>query len=110
VIRAHDIGQVVAVFDVTAEVFAYEKVVDSPADVSLAGTGSLAPPSVVVWFFVELAEAVDVAVGDEFVHPSALDRQKAGDVFVFFWTGEVDGSVGCVYIAGDDEVFAFLYE
>lgn len=49
-------------FEVREEGFGGEEVVDSPADVAVAGVGAVAPPGVVVGFIgVEVAEGVDEA-------------------------------------------------
>lgn len=107
-IASHDVGVDIGGDDIFFEFGADEEVVDSPADVSLSGSTAHAPPRVAIFFFSMCdAEGVEVAFGDDLVDPLSFDFEEAGNLFVFLRSGEVDGCVGCVYVAAKDDGFFF---
>src|SRR4030042_4956436 len=94
-VRARNRGQ---------QVLSYEKVVNPPAHIPFSGPRLQIPPRILPGLPCELTERVDVAVGDELVHPCPFNGQEAGDLLILFRAGEVYFLVGSVEIAADDNL------
>jgi len=63
-----------------------------------------------VWLCVEMTECVDVSMVKEGVDPGAFHGEEPGDMFVFFWSCQVDFFMGGVDVAADDDVVFFCFE
>lgn len=92
---------------VLLESAAYEKIIDSPADVARAAVSLLIPVGIVAALFFKHTERVNVACFDEFGYPFTLHRHKSAVVDVFFGASQVDFRVRRVHIAGDDDGLLF---
>jgi len=87
-----------------------EEIVQPPTDVALAGITDIGPPSVLDALRVQMAVNVHEAVVKEFLHPFTLFRQKTGVFLVLFRVFQVDGAMGGIEIASDDEILPSCVE
>ncbi len=95
-------------FEVVDEAFGDEEVVDTPADVALAGLCPMRPPSVTLEGRVKIAEGVDEAGGEEIFDSLAFLFGESGVMLVVFRAGEVERGVGDVEIAANNDGFGAL--
>ena len=65
VVGVHHLRQNVHLGDAVGEVVSHNMVVDAPAEVFGAGTGTETPPTVSVRLLHQMTETVDVAVAEE---------------------------------------------
>ena len=68
------------------------------------------PPGVVVRTFVVLPEGIHVTVANDLVDPIAFHGEEPGDLLVVLGTGQVDGLVGRIHVAADDQLLAVRAE
>ena len=107
-VGVHHLGQDAHVSDTVAEVVGHNMIVDAPAEVFGTGTGTEAPPAVLVGFLHELTEAVDVTVAQKVRHPLAFFGQESRRGVVFSWVVDVDVLVADVVVARKHQLRPFL--
>ena len=78
-IRAHDFGQYVSILYVITQPVGYDKVVDTPADVALTRSRTVAPPRIrIALIGVKRADAVDKSGIEKLCKLAAFFVGKAG--------------------------------
>ena len=107
-VGVHHLGQDAYTSDAILQIVGHHVVVDAPAEVLGTGTGAEAPPAVLVGFFHQLAETVDVAVAEEVGHPLAFLGQEARRGVVLSWIVDVDVLVADVVVAGEHQLRSFF--
>lgn len=116
-LHVHSDGAVIAaghfwkdesILNLFLEVFGAVEVVDPPADISGTSTRAHAPPGVLIWFVrMEHPKGIVKSICLKSVHPFALHGEKARNIFIFLGPGEIDGEVGGIHVASDEDFFAF---
>ena len=104
----HHLGQDAYTGDTVLHVVGHHVVVDAPTEVLGTSTGAEAPPAVLVGFFHQMTEAIDVTVAEKIGHPLSLFGEEARHRVVLSRVVDVDVLVTDVVVAGDDEVGALL--
>lgn len=99
-----DVGRL----EVGAEGGADEEVVDAPTDVIFAGASPMAPPGVALFVGMEDTEGVDKALVNEVGNSLAFGGGEAGTSGVGLGASEVNGGVGGIEVAADDDGFGLF--
>ena len=94
-----DVGKDVNGLDAVFEYIGNDMIINAPAEIFLAGVGAIAPPTVAIGFFHEMAKTVDVAIAEEISKPRAFLRQESRRGDMRLGIVDVDGLVADVVIA-----------
>ncbi len=78
-------------------------VVDAPAQVLVAGSGTVSPPSVLVGIGVEMAKSITQAQIEKLRHPLPFFGQEAGGIGVDLRVVNASFLVGDVVVAANNE-------
>lgn len=105
-VRAGYVGSDIGVAYLRHQALRYEKIVDAPAYVLLAGASAVAPPAVGSGQTgVEFAERIGESGSEQFGESGTLLVGKSGVAAVCLGVGEVDLFVSHVEITADDNRF-----
>src|SRR3990172_9241012 len=83
--------------------FRDEKIVNAPANATLAGGKAVGPPGILDAIRVKMAVRVHKAMVEELLSPRPLLRPETGVCLILFRVFQVYWHVDCVEVAGTDD-------
>src|SRR3989338_1608293 len=84
-----------------------EKIINSPADITVATAHFLVPVSISASFIrIEFSEYIHKIIFYYFVYPSSFNGQKPRIFFIFLRMREVNCFMGGVYISAENNMFS----
>lgn len=106
-VGAHDVGEHGGFLDAGLETFGDEEVVDTPADVTLAGECLVGPPAVSFLFVgIEHSEGVGKSCLREMIHINSFLGKETRNFGVGLRVAKVDLLMRGVYVAAADDFLA----
>src|SRR5690606_7266331 len=94
-------------FQFVSQWFCYADVVYSPSFILQSyRRKTLAPPCVVMRFFIKMTEGVYISIVEPFIHPCAFFRQETAALFIAYRVVDVYLFVADIVVAANDEVGA----
>ena len=93
-----------SLLDVLKKLPGNEEIVDAPADVAVTRSRKEVPVGVGPgpgWILI--APDIDIACSNDLIDPGPLFGQEAGVIFVRFRTSKVNGLMGSIHIATEDD-------
>src|SRR5690606_8007913 len=79
--------------------FRHHIIINTPPEISRPRSSTVAPPSIMVWIWIEVSERVYIPRVYKIFHPLPLRRQKARAVRVRFGIMDINCSMTDVIIA-----------
>jgi len=104
-IRALDIGQNIRAHNSPPAGRIHEEIINTPADIPLAGIAAITPPGIVAGILIKLPEGVNPTRLGVGIQPLSFFRGKSGVIDIGGWIGQIFFGVSDIEITADHHRF-----